>query len=172
MGRYSKERGDAFEGVLARLHDRYEIFGQALVRHQGTIAEYHNGRWMPVESQVDYAGVLRGGRHVSFDAKLISGDHYAHPKSRMHQCKQLWENAALGGVAFLLVMTDNSGLAPLAYHERIAWIIKPQARWTEPKGWSMKLIESDVCIKVPAHADFIGAYIPDWMQLITTGVLQ
>jgi penicillin-binding protein-related factor A (putative recombinase) len=159
MGNLSRTKGNALELRMDWVHRDYLQRGLAKIRHQGTIAEFHNGRWTPRESLPDYGGALKGGRCVSFDAKHISGFKYSHPKGRMHQCNHMLDIHEMGGLAFILVVSDDV--------ER-GWAVRPQDFWAADRGWSLHLdaATDELAIEVPCWRDAVGLYVPDWITLL------
>lgn len=149
--------GQSVENALDQLVHPAYLRARDLVDvwHEGTKSIYSRKGWKPQESRPDYAGILPGGRFVSFDAKHCAGERYHHPKDRAHQLVDLWnahEGEALAGI---LVVN---------WQRERAWWLVPQP------GWSMgtftptdlPLEGSPLALRVPAHPDF-SEFLPNWL---------
>ena len=103
-------RGMAFEEQLKWQHALYQSRGIAMMDKQYIpTLPVKDGKWAKVigKSTVDFAGELRGGQHVAFDAKDCAGKRIELSRLAPHQLKHLEEIEALGGLAFVLVRFER-----------------------------------------------------------------
>lgn len=146
--------GDRLEEQLELLHNRYRADRLALIEHSGTRAIHTRDGWQPVDSAPDYNGCLWGGRWARFDAKHCLEDTYRHDtRTRGHQLIDIWDAYQAGAVAGILVVNTVIGAG--------RWLV-PSAEWAVGQFRPRAL---ELALPVPAHEDFKGIYMPDWLEV-------
>ena len=141
-GRVAHARGDAFEALLTRHHDRAEALGVAHVRKVGAPVVVGR-RGKPVEwagvGPVDYLGTLRGGRAIAVEAKSVDG-RLSRADIAEHQREHLDAVAALGGLALLAVEVRGVGLFVCPW-PAVPW--RESSRSVAPrKGAAKRVVQS------------------------------
>lgn len=104
----NRARGESLEELIKWQNNIYANNERALIWHNGTQGKVRGGRAILVKSRPDFEGVLTcgGGRHLAFDAKLISKPVYRHSADRRHQLINLYDVQQARGVAFLLISVN------------------------------------------------------------------
>lgn len=101
-------RGGAWEGQLARLHDRYRRDRKATIlrAHPGVRMVADRGKTFVAtwegQGPPDFIGWLAGGRAVAFDAKRLGrGQRFPLRMVARHQARDLEACMLAGGLAFI-----------------------------------------------------------------------
>jgi len=150
-----QQKGAALEELLEWKHNAYRANNQAVVWFNGTKASVRGGRVIMEQSRPDFEGVLRGGRHVAFDAKHVMVPEYRHDRRRAHQLRDLWEVHEAGGVAFLLVSVRLDDF----------YLLWPAYEWRDDKPYHVHLdaLASWEGARVPVAG---GYGLPDWLEIV------
>lgn len=111
----ARRRGRLFEAVIDKEHKAYAHFGIADIHKIPTPCEVISapyqaarGKFQVFEAKwgkrefVDFEGVIKGGRAIRVEAKLVSKDVISRNKITGHQKAHLERTIRLGGIAGIL----------------------------------------------------------------------
>ena len=156
------QRGQALEDLLIWQHSIYQGNRKATIWNNGLKAEVKSSRRrgdditghnniVLVKSRPDFEGVLTcmQGRHVAFDAKVVSTMRYRHENRRMHQLADLYDVHIAGGIAFLLVAVNLEDF----------FIVWPHSVW----GRAKFSVDLGLCQRVPINGNY---RLPDWLSIV------
>lgn len=99
------------------------------------IRKLEDGKYVAVyagKAQVDYKGVMAGGRAVAFEAKFCTGEKIAKNRVKDWQMKQLTNYEKLGAKCFILVGWDSFAAAVPVHEWRTL-------RKVETEQWKVKI---------------------------------
>ena len=109
-GKINRAQGGYFEGLIEQSCRIYSMEGKAEIKKVPEpfhiIQNIGNGRFIgnfSRKAQADFAGTLRGGRSVKFDAKHTQKDRISQNEVTEEQKKDLDAHQKLGAVCFILV---------------------------------------------------------------------
>jgi len=109
-GRKAKNNGKQFEKIVDLSCEYYLNKNLAYIQKTPEPARFvkplQGGKFVAYyekSAQVDYKGLIRGGRSISFDAKHTSDTRIEFSQLQPQQEKQLLKEFELGGIAFVLI---------------------------------------------------------------------
>ena len=109
-GMINRAQGGCFENLIEQSCQYYRMEGKAEIKKVPepfhVIQNIGNGRFIgnfAKKAQADFAGTLRGGRSIKFDAKHTQKDRISQNEVTEEQKKDLDTHQKLGAVCFILV---------------------------------------------------------------------
>lgn len=123
IGRRSQAYGAQFERLIELSCARYSNLGKAkiektpepfrMIRRQGknVIGFYEK------KAQVDFAGTIKGGRSIVFEAKHTASTNFRFDRIARHQEIALEKHDALGAEAFILIAFRLKNFYKISWQE-------------------------------------------------------
>lgn len=107
-------KGKGFENDIKSVCNAYNIKGIAHIWQCGTRCRFDGERYIPLLSDVDFMGVLNGGRIIAIECKTYEAKKLPIVQNKVkgaglkqHQIAQLQTIGEYGGLAFVLWRRDG-----------------------------------------------------------------
>lgn len=176
-------RGKSFERMIERANAIYQVRGVAHVSRNENVWQSASARiaerlpgfmWARTgdgkrflvmhQSDVDYSGVVRGGRALIFDAKEFQGTSLPLRAFRPHQVELLCSAQRCGAVAGFLVYNTDTGQAFWLRAAQVRealdkTVFARKGRGIHPKSFSLGWLAKNAVVVGVWHSGAVADYL-------------